>query len=98
MKRKLFVLMAGLFFGSISFAAKDAVKKDAASPSVKIKAPLKAENFDSQLVEGQIYRPDLSVVTGDTDANSFGVIRLRTNFEDYAKRDKGEAIKSEAIK
>ncbi len=52
-----------------------------------------SEDFSSQVVEGQIYRPDLSVVTGDTDADSWGVIRLRKDFRDHAQFDKGEAIK-----
>jgi len=63
------------------------------SRKVKIKNPAKAENFDSQLVEGQVYRPDLSVVTGDTEDNSFGLIRLRANFDDHTKNDNNELIK-----
>ena len=96
---KYFILILMSFnTGSYSFAAKDIkdTKEDnkiSKAPSVKIKAPTKAENFDSQLVEGQVYRPDLSVVTGDTDSNSFGVIRLRANFNDHSKLEKGEAIK-----
>ena len=93
MKTKLIGTLAILFFSFMALAAKETSKKQSAAPSVKIKAPTKAENFDSQLVEGQVYRPDLSVVTGDTDSNSFGVIRLRANFEDHAKNDNGEAIK-----
>jgi hypothetical protein len=86
---KLIFAMITILMSTTTFAAKD---------TVKVKGPSKAENFDSQLVEGQIYRPDLSVVTGDTDSNSFGVIRMRANFDDHAKNDKGEVIKSEAVK
>ncbi len=38
--------------------------------------------FDSQLVEGQIYRPDLSVVTGDTVLGGMDLLRLRKDFKD----------------
>lgn len=86
---KLSIGLITILISIVAFAAKD---------TVKVKGPSKAENFDSQLVEGQIYRPDLSVVTGDTDSNSFGVIRLRANFDDHAKNEKGEVIKSEAVK
>ena len=50
------------------------------------------EDFDSQVVEGQIYRPELSVVTGDNEGNSFGLLRLRHDFEDHIKNEKGEII------
>ncbi len=50
------------------------------------------EDFDSQVVEGQIYRPELSVVTGDNTGNSLGLLRLRNDFEDHIKNEKGEII------
>lgn len=64
-----------------------------AAKKMPVKTTTKTENFESQLVEGQIYRPDLSVVTGDTDKRGFGVLRLRSSFEDHAKNDRGELIK-----
>lgn len=59
----------------------------AATPSVKKNANL---NFDSQVVEGEVYRPDYSVVTGEAPGEGWGVLRLRPNFKDHAQTDKAE--------
>ena len=48
---------------------------------------MKSHSFDSHLVEGQIYRPDLSVVRGDVTLGGFGVLRLRNNFVDRVLRE-----------
>lgn len=75
-------------------------KIQAASQTMNDKKPNKIKykqgknhNFDSQVVEGQIYRPDLSVVTGDTDMSNMGVLRLRYNFADHLSLEVGEEIK-----
>ncbi len=59
----------------------------------KVAATTKQENFDSQLVEGQVYRPDLSVITGDNGQDSFGVLRLRNDFDDHIRNEEGKEIK-----
>ncbi len=82
-----------LSFQSLKAEIKPAQKEiPKANHAIRVKAPTKTEDFDSQLVEGQVYRPDLSVVTGDTDNHGFGVLRLRKNFKDHAKNDHGELI------
>lgn len=58
----------------------------------KIKAA-RDMNFDSQLVEGQIYRPDLSVITGDTSLGGLSVLRLRTDLRDLVGQQSGGAVK-----
>jgi len=50
----------------------------------------KQENFDAQVVEGQIYRPDLSVVTGDTSLGGNGALKLRDDFIDHAQLEREE--------
>lgn len=46
-------------------------------------------SFDSQVVEGNVYRPELSVVTGDTELGGTGVLRLRTELKDHILLDMG---------
>ena len=60
--------------------------------AAKFRAP-GSMSFDQQLVEGQIYRPDLSVVTGDRMEDSDGLLRLRQDFGDHAADEAGEVIK-----
>jgi len=49
-------------------------------------------SFEETLVEGQVYRPELSVVTGDTVLGGLGMLRLRDSFKDRELDDNGEAI------
>ena len=74
----------------------------AATP--KPDAPAKAKNtknrahdFDSQVVEGEVYRPDYSVVTGDAPGEGWGVLRLRPDFDDHKVSD-NEETKAEGKK
>jgi hypothetical protein len=67
-----------------AFAA-PAKKKAEASESSQRKM-----SFDSQVVEGEIYRPDYSVVTGEAPGEGWGVLRLRKNFADHAETDRQE--------
>ncbi len=47
-------------------------------------------NFDGQVVEGEVYRPEYSVVTGEAPGEGWGVLRLRTDFKDHAQTDRLE--------
>lgn len=58
--------------------------KKAANPNTK------NHNFDSQVVEGEVYRPDYSVVTGEAPGEGWGVLRLRPDFDDHAASDRAE--------
>lgn len=50
----------------------------------------RAHSFDSQVVEGEVYRPDYSVVTGEAPGEGWGVLRLRSDFDDHSVTDKEE--------
>lgn len=48
--------------------------------------------FDELLIQGQMKRAEVSVVTGDQAEFSNGLLRLRENFLDHAANDLGEEI------
>ena len=83
-------LMAFLASGG-AFAATDAAGTDvsAGKSEVKYKAG-KDLNFEQLVIEGQLKRPELSVVTGDSDENGNGLLRLRENFTDRMAASAGE--------
>ena len=60
-------------------------------PVVKYKGA-KDLNFDELLIEGALKRPELSVVTGDSDQDQNGLLRLRENFLDRMTVDASEEI------
>lgn len=47
-------------------------------------------DFDAQTVEGEVYRPDYSVVTGDAPGEGWGVLRMRPDFDDHKVSDNEE--------
>jgi hypothetical protein len=47
-------------------------------------------SFDDQLVEGEVYRPDYSVVTGEAPGEGWGVLRMRPTFADHSTTDAEE--------
>ena len=58
---------------------------------IKYKAG-KDVNFEELLIQGQLKRPELSVVTGNTQPGSDGLLRLRENFIDRITTDVGEEL------
>ncbi len=58
-------------------------------PAVKYKAG-KDLNFEQLVIEGELKRPELAVVTGDSDENGNGLLKLRENFVDRLAEDAGE--------
>lgn len=48
-------------------------------------------DFESLLVEGQVRKPDISVVIGDPGGGDEGLLRLREDFIDQIAMDAGEA-------
>lgn len=78
-----FLFLSLLIVSSVSsWAAK--------APAKAGKTQNRSHSFDSQVVEGEVYRPDYSVVTGDAPGEGWGVLRLRADFDDHAATDKEE--------
>ena len=50
-------------------------------------------NFEALLIEGQIKRPDIAVVTGNVGDDVDGLLRLRENFHDQMAIEAGEDVK-----
>jgi hypothetical protein len=48
--------------------------------------------FDELLIQGQMKRAEMSIVTGDPAELSDGLLRLRENFLDHAAADLGEEV------
>jgi hypothetical protein len=71
-----------------SFAiASDEAPADAAK--IKYKAG-KDVNFDELLIKGELSRPEITVVTGQVDKGTDGLLKLRENFLDRVAFDQGE--------
>ena len=81
------LVTAACLAGSQAFAAPS--KEAPAEPTVKYKAG-KELNFEQLVIEGQLKRPELAVVTGDGDEGSNGLLRLRENFVDRMAEAAGE--------
>jgi hypothetical protein len=83
------LLILSFLVGVTAFAA--AEKEDATTPETKVKYKAgKDLNFEQLVIEGQLKRPELSVVTGDSDENGNGLLRLRENFVDRMAEAAGE--------
>jgi len=50
-------------------------------------------NFESLLIEGEQKKPEMSVVTGNVGEKDLGLLKLRSNFNDYMANSSGEKIK-----
>jgi hypothetical protein len=49
-------------------------------------------DFEALLIEGQVKRPEVSVVTGDLDSEIEGLIRMREDFVDKMSLNLGEEL------
>jgi hypothetical protein len=48
-------------------------------------------NFEELLIQGQLQRPEITVVTGNSQEGTDGLLRLRDDFLDRVASDFGEA-------
>ena len=78
--------LALLFIASLAFGAED---PQAPQKGIRYKSG-KEVNFEELLIQGQIRRPEISVVTGDTNNGTDGLLRLRDDFLDRVAEDQGE--------
>jgi len=68
-----------------------AASDSAPTAQVKYKSG-KELRFDELLIQGQMKRAEMSIVTGDPAELSDGLLRLRENFLDHAAADLGEEV------
>jgi hypothetical protein len=66
--------------------------EDAAKSKIKYRKGKKID-FKSLLVEGQGKKAVMAVVTGNNGEKDLGLLKLRTNFNDFMAIDAGEEIK-----
>lgn len=79
-----------LFLGMMLFTfVAPAQAETSPPPKVKYKSG-KDLSFDELLIQGQLKRPEVTVVTGDAGQGQDGLIRLRENFLDRMAADFGE--------
>jgi len=83
------LLTLTLLIGATALAATEAEQDTTSTAKVKYKAG-KEMDFEKLVIEGQLKRPELSVVTGDSDENGNGLLRLRENFVDRMAEAAGE--------
>lgn len=62
---------------------------DAPTAKVRYKAG-KEVDFDELLIKGELSRPEITVVTGQVDKGTDGLLKLRENFLDRVASDQGE--------
>lgn len=66
---------------------------EAVVPAAKVRYKSgKDVNFEDQLIQGQLKRPEVSVVTGNVHQGVNGLLRLRENFLDRVSADSGEVV------
>ena len=68
-------------FVTVAHAEVDANAKD-----------VKNIQFESLLIQGQLQRPDISIITGDGGEDMDGLLRLRNDFTDLMAAGQGEAL------
>lgn len=87
------VFAATIVIASLSGSAFGATEAPNSSSVTQVKYKSGKEiRFDELLIQGQMKRAEMSVVTGDGAEFSNGLLRLRENFLDHAALDLGEEI------
>ncbi len=86
MKLMMTSILASLLIAAVVIAADEPQN---AKSGIRYKSG-KEVNFEELLIQGQIRRPEIAVVTGDTDNRTDGLLRLREDFLDRVAEDQGE--------
>lgn len=86
----LLSVIVGSTMASVSWPlpAKEATPESKAGVIYK---PGKDLNFEQLIIEGQLKRPELNIVTGD-DSDQSSLLRLRDSFSDQMAVESGEDI------
>lgn len=84
------LMSASFLVGTAAWAQEEPLKEPSVS-QVKYRSG-KEIRFDELLIQGQMKRAEMSVVTGDPSELSDGLLRLRENFLDHAALDLGEEV------
>lgn len=82
------LLLVVCLFGAAAWAA----ETPEAGARVRYKKG-KDVNFEELLIQGQLRRGEISVVTGDAQDGTDGLLRLRENFLDRVAVDAGEEVR-----
>ena len=87
----LSVLLGFITFG-IAFAADSptAATPPVSSPGKVTYKAGKEVNFQELLINGELSRPEITVVTGQVEKGTDGLLKLRDNFLDRVASDQGE--------
>lgn len=75
----------------------------AVDPAAEVQNQIKYKSgkdvgFEEMLIQGQLKRPEISVVTGNAAQGADGLLRLRENFLDRIAIDQGESVNAEENK
>ncbi len=89
MNKVLATLLLGLVISGTGFS--EEAQKDAEGKGVRYRKG-KDVNFEELLIQGQLKRPEITVVTGNVGEGDDGLLRLRENFMDRIAEDVGEEI------
>ncbi len=87
--KRLAILIGAAVLAQVSPAS--ANQTNSVQTGVKYKSG-KELRFDELLIQGQMKRAEMSIVTGDPAELSDGLLRLRENFLDHAAADLGEEV------
>ncbi len=89
-------LMIAGFLG-LMMMARPAWTAEEKAPTSETSAPVNVKyragkdvSFDELLINGQLKRPEIMVVTGNADQGTNGLLRLRENFIDRVASDYSE--------
>jgi len=93
---KLYNLILLFSFISLTICAEDLSGDKKVAAVIKNKAPASSQtrshDFGKLLVEGQLKRPEMTVVTGDSGENNTGLLSLREDFLDHEAINLGVEI------
>ena len=87
--KSLLLVMFAVALGTASAFAEETKPATAPVPKVSYKAA-KDVGFEELLIQGQLKRPEVIVVTGNQSQGTDGMLRLRENFIDRLAEDAGE--------